>query len=74
MTPMRPLSLRHRITAGLLVYAAVLSAVLLGAVVVLNEHHERVVWRGLLSDVLERELKAAGWHDSAARSDERTVA
>ncbi len=58
---MRPLSLRHRITAGLLLYAALLSAAVLGASVVLNEQHERLVWRGLLTDVLERDLKAAGW-------------
>ena len=61
---MRPLSLRHRITVGLLVYAALLSAAVLGASVVLNQQHERLVWRGLLTDVLARDLKAAGWRGS----------
>lgn len=67
---MRPLSLRHRITAGLLLYAALLSATLVGASVVLNEHHERAVWRGLLTDVMERDLNAAGWSGSDVRSPE----
>ena len=61
---MRPPSLRHRITAGLLAYAVLLSAAVLGASVVLNEQHERLVWRGLLTDVLERDLYAAGWPGS----------
>lgn len=65
---MRPLSLRHRITGGLLIYAALLSAAVLGASVVLNEQHERLVWRGLLTDVLERDLNAAGWRGSDVRS------
>lgn len=68
MVTMRSLSLRHRITAGLLVYAILLSAAVLGASVVLNEQHERLVWRGLLTDVLERDLYAAGWRGRDDRS------
>ena len=65
---MRSFSLRHRITAGLLVYAALLSASLLGASVILNQQQERLVWRGLLTDVLERDLNAAGGRAGDARS------
>jgi len=53
-------SLRHRITVGLLLYAAGLSAALLVAGVILGEHHERKVWNNLLTDVLVRDLQAAG--------------
>ncbi len=53
-------SLRHRITAGLLLYAAGLSAALLIASVTLGERHERLVWNTLLTDVLVRDLHSAG--------------
>lgn len=54
------LSLRHRITVGLLLYAAALTVVVLTAAVTLSEHHERRVWRALLGDAMQRDLHAAG--------------
>lgn len=56
---MKPNSLRARITVGLLLYAAVLSVVLIAASVFLNDRHERLVWMSLLGDVMMRELSAA---------------
>lgn len=53
-------SLRHRITAGSLLYAAGLSAALLIAGVILSERHERKVWNNLLTDVMVRDLRTAG--------------
>ncbi|MDE2623627.1 MAG: sensor histidine kinase, partial [Betaproteobacteria bacterium] len=56
---MRSSSLRLRLTIGLLLYAAVLSATLFVAGIVLSEHHERLVWNDLLTDVLVRDLQVA---------------
>lgn len=61
MTLAKPrISLRHRISIGLLLYAAALTLVLVTAGVTLSEHHERRVWRALLADVMQRDLHAAG--------------
>ncbi len=61
MTPAKSrFSLRHRITTGLLLYAAALTVALLTAAVILSEHHERRVWRTLLAEVMQRDLRAAG--------------
>ena len=56
---MKTNSLRARITVGLLLYAAVLSAVLVAVGTFLNDRHERLVWMSLLGDVIVRDLKAA---------------
>lgn len=56
---MKTTSLRARITAGLLLYAAVLSAALIAVGAFLNDHHERLVWMSLLGDVMVRDLRAA---------------
>ena len=52
-------SLRARITIGLLLYAAVLSAAVIAVGVFLNNRHERLVWMSLLGDVMVRDLRAA---------------
>lgn len=52
-------SLRLRLTIGLLLYAVVLSVTLFFAGIALSEHHERLVWNDLLTDVLVRDLQAA---------------
>lgn len=56
---MRSSSLRLRLTIGLLLYAVVLSITLFAAGIILSEHHERLVWNDLLTDVLVRDLQAA---------------
>ena len=56
---MKTSSLRARITIGLLLYAAVLSAALIAVGTFLNDRHERLVWMSLLGDVMVRDLKAA---------------
>ncbi|TAL52741.1 HAMP domain-containing sensor histidine kinase [Pandoraea sp.] len=56
---MKTTSLRARITTGLLLYAAVLSAALIAAGTFLNARHERLVWMSLLGDVMVRDLRAA---------------
>ncbi len=56
---MRSSSLRLRLTIGLLLYAMVLSVTLFVAGIVLSEHHERLVWNDLLTDVLVRDLQVA---------------
>jgi signal transduction histidine kinase len=52
-------SLRARITVGLLLYAAVLSAAVIAVGGFLNDRHERLVWMSLLGDVMVRDLRAA---------------
>ena len=52
-------SLRARITIGLLLYAAVLSAAVIAIGAFLNNRHERLVWMSLLGDVMVRDLRAA---------------
>ena len=56
---MKTTSLRARITAGLLLYAAVLSVALIAVGAFLNDRHERLVWMSLLGDVMVRDLRAA---------------
>ncbi|HUY01871.1 MAG TPA: HAMP domain-containing sensor histidine kinase [Rhodocyclaceae bacterium] len=56
---MKTNSLRARITVGLLLYAAVLTAALIAVGAFLNDRHERLVWMSLLGDVMVRDLKAA---------------
>ena len=52
-------SLRARITIGLLLYAAVLSAAVIAVGAFLNDRHERLVWMSLLGDEMVRDLRAA---------------
>lgn len=56
---MKTNSLRARITVGLLLYAAVLSAAVISVGAFLNDRHERLVWMSLLGDVMVRDLRAA---------------
>lgn len=56
---MKTNSLRARITVGLLLYAAVLSAAVIAVGGFLNDRHERLVWMSLLGDVMVRDLRAA---------------
>ena len=56
---MKTNSLRARITVGLLLYAAVLSAAVIAVGAFLNDRHERLVWMSLLGDVMVRDLRAA---------------
>ena len=56
---MKTNSLRARITVGLLLYAAVLSAAVIAVGRFLNDRHERLVWMSLLGDVMVRDLRAA---------------
>ncbi len=56
---MKTNSLRARITVGLLLYAAVLSAAVIAVGTFLNDRHERLVWMSLLGDVMVRDLETA---------------
>ncbi|MDE2129146.1 MAG: HAMP domain-containing histidine kinase [Betaproteobacteria bacterium] len=56
---MKTHSLRARITVGLLLYAAVLSAAVIAVGAFLNDRHERLVWMSLLGDVMVRDLRAS---------------
>ena len=56
---MKTNSLRARITVGLLMYAAVLSAAVIAVGGFLNDRHERLVWMSLLGDAMVRGLRAA---------------
>lgn len=49
-------SLRRRVTAGLLIYSALLTAIVVAFELVANESYERAMWRSILSNALERQF------------------